>query len=107
VETNVTHRAIARARPERREELLAQVRGWDTAGGVWASINPDKRLVAEMLFAGQRKVTYGRLGSAILRLYRAGEVIPQWIELADKEPENWCPEEFVRWRAAIIEESGG
>lgn len=96
VETHLVHRAIARAAPERREDLLAQVRGW-TREGIWASIGTDKRLVAEELFAKKGLLKYGKIGSARLRYMRIRPVIDAWIALAESDPAYWCSEGFANW----------
>ena len=96
VETHLVHRAIARAAPDRREDLLAQVRGW-TREGIWAGIGTDKRLVAEEIFAEKGLLHYGRIGSARLRSMHIRPVVDAWIALAEEDPSYWCSEGFARW----------
>ena len=96
VETHLVHRALARAAPDRREGLLAQVRGW-TRNGIWAGIGTDKRLIAEELFAEKGLLHCGRIGSARLRYMRIRPVVDEWIALAESDPAYWCSEGFVRW----------
>ena len=96
VETHLAHRALARAAPDRREALLAQVRGW-TSEGIWAGIGTGKRLIAEELFAEKGLLRYGTIGSARLRYMRIKPVVDEWIALAESDPEYWCSEGFVRW----------
>lgn len=100
VETLLIHRAIARAKPDRRKELLAQVSGW-TRGGIWAGIGLKKRLVAEELFADRGLLHYGKIGSARLRSMRMRPVMDAWIALAEDDPAYWCSEGFVRWLELI------
>ena len=96
VETHLVHRALARAAPDRRKALLAQVRGW-TSNGIWAGIGTDKRLVAEEIFAEKGLLEYGAIGSARLRYMRIQPVVDAWIALAEEDPAYWCSEDFVRW----------
>ena len=96
VETHLVHRAIARAAPERREGLLAQVRGW-TRDGIWPGIGTAKRLVAEEIFLEKGLLRYGKIGSARLRSMRIRPVIDAWIALAENDPIYWCSEGFVKW----------
>jgi aminoglycoside 3-N-acetyltransferase len=96
VETHLAHRALARAAPERREELLNQIRGW-TRNGIWAGIGTDKRLIAEEIFAEMGLLRYGNIGSARLRYMRIRPVVDAWIALAEEDPAYWCSDAFVRW----------
>ena len=96
VETHLLHRALARAAPERREALLAQVRGW-TSEGIWPGIGTNKRRIAEELFAEKGLLRYGTIGSARLRYMRIGPVVDEWIALTESDPAYWCSEGFVRW----------
>ncbi|MDE2817121.1 MAG: AAC(3) family N-acetyltransferase [Chloroflexota bacterium] len=96
VETHLIHRAIARAAPDRRKDLLAQVSGW-TRGGIWAGIGLKKRLVAEELFAEKGLLHYGIIGSARLRSMRMRPMVDAWIALAENDPAYWCSEGFARW----------
>lgn len=100
VETHLVHRALARAAPERREDLLSQVRGW-TRDGIWAGIGTDKRLVAEKIFAEKGLLQYGSIGSARLRSMRIRPVVDAWIALAEQDPAYWCSDGFVRWLESI------
>ena len=96
VETQLVHRALARAAPDRRTALLAQVRGW-TSDGIWASIGTDKRLVAEEIFREKGLLHFGTIGSARLRYMRIQPVVAAWIALAENDPAYWCSEGFARW----------
>lgn len=96
VETHLVHRAIARAAPERRADLRAQVSGW-TRGGIWAGIGLKKRLVAEEMFAARGLLHFGTIGSARLRSMRIRPVVDAWITLAEDDPAYWCSEGFARW----------
>ncbi len=96
VETHLVHRTLARAAPDRRQALLAQVRGW-TSDGIWASIGTDKRLVAEEIFREKGLLHFGSIGSARLRYMRIQPVVAAWIALAENDPAYWCSEGFVRW----------
>jgi aminoglycoside 3-N-acetyltransferase len=100
VETHLVHRAIARAAPERREDLLAQVRGW-TRDGIWPGIGTDKRLIAEEIFLEKGLLRYGKIGSARLRSMRIRPVVDAWIALAEEDPSYWCAEGFVKWLDSV------
>ncbi len=96
VETHLVHRALARAAPKRRDELLGEVRGW-TRTGVWPGISTAKRLVAEEIFAERGLLGYGKIGSARLRHMRIQPVVDEWIALAERDPAYWCSDGFVKW----------
>ncbi len=100
VETQLIHRAIARAAPKRRQDLLAQVSGW-TRDGVWAGIGTRKRLVAEEHFAEKGLLQYESIGSARLRSMRTRPLVDAWIALAESDPAYWCSEGFARWLERI------
>lgn len=96
VETHLVHRALARAAPKRRDELLGEVRGW-TRTGIWPGISTAKRLVAEEIFAERGLLRYGKIGSARLRHMRIQPVVDEWIALAERDPAYWCSDGFVKW----------
>ena len=100
VETHLIHRAIARAAPQRRQDLLAQVSGW-TRDGIWAGIGTRNRLVAEELFAEKGLLQYESIGSARLRSMRMRPLVDAWIALAESDPAYWCSEGFARWLERI------
>lgn len=102
VEAVLAERAVQRAAPERREEILGAMAGWMKPGPFpWMRI-PDREVI-ERLLAEEGIVRYGRIGSATLRCGRAGSMARRWVEIVEADPERWLPEDWL----ALIAEPGG
>ena len=104
VECLIVERALQRAAPQIRAQLLGDLAGW-MKPGVWADIRIDDRVVMENMLAGQGIVRYGRIGSATLTCARAKPMVAQWIAIVERDPGRWLPDSFLDWlRRASREE---
>ena len=100
VESRLVERALARAAPEQREQLAAQIEDWQKPG-VWPSIGITAREALEAHLAESGVLRYGEIGAATIRGTRARPMVDAWLRLAESDPPRWCSESFVAWLAQI------
>ncbi|MDE2815797.1 MAG: AAC(3) family N-acetyltransferase [Chloroflexota bacterium] len=100
VESRLVERALARAAPERREQLAAQIEDWQKPG-VWPSIGRKPREAIEQFLYEKGLLRYGTIGAATIRCTRARVMVDNWLALAEADPPRWCSESFVEWLRQI------
>ena len=93
VEANLAERALERA-GDRRDELAAALGDWMKPGPFPMFRIPDRLRIEEML-ADEGIVRYGSIGSATFRCARARPMVERWIEIAEADPEQWLPEDYL------------
>ena len=100
VETMLSQRALGRATPARRDELAAELSGW-MKPGVWLGIrNQDREVLADMM-ASRGLVHVAKLGSATIRMARAGHIVDNWVATVEAEPEKWLSDAALAWLERI------
>ena len=55
----------------------------------------DEKDVARLM-ADEGIVRYGQIGSATFRCARARPMVDRWIEIAEADPEEWLPEDYLK-----------
>ena len=100
VESRLVERGLQRAAPAQREQLAAQISGWQQPG-VWPSIGLEAREAFEAVWAEEGGLHYGVIGAATIRCTRARPMVDRWLALAEADPPRWCSKSFVEWLKQI------
>lgn len=93
IQSLIVERALEGSPTAEREALAQQVRGW-RCPGIWPDYD-DPRM--EPLRRDGGLLRYGTIGSATVRLIRAGEMVRHAQAELEATPEDWLAPDCVRW----------